>query len=111
MMLFGQVDKNGRYKILTQAAAFFGWFLIYLQEKNHELAVKDGPEFAELYHKRGWAGKRLEEYLKRRLPDYVIQYSYGGNIDLCSADTVDKVWDELQSIMTVTDDSILIKKY
>ena len=85
--------------------------MLYLQEKNHELAVNDGPEVAELYHKRGRTGKCLEEYLKRRLPDYVIQYSYGSNIDPCSADTVDKVWDELQSVMTVTDDSILIRKY
>lgn len=110
MMLFGRVDKNGRYKILTEASAFLGWFLLYLQEKNHEIAVNDGMDVAEVYHRRGRSGEYLREYLKRNLPDYYAEYAYG-NVELCSAEELDRVWDDLCSMMTTTEDSLLIKKY
>jgi len=109
-MLFGRVDKNGKPKILNDEAAFLGWFLLFICEKNPEIAVNDGQEVAEVYHRRGRSGEYLREYLKRNLPDYYAEYAYG-KTELCSAEELDRVWDDLCSVMTTTEDSLLIKKY
>lgn len=113
-MMFGRVDKQGNYKMLTPDAEFIGWFLTFIKEKNPEIKVNDGPELAEVYHGRGRSGEYLKEYLKRNLPDYAAQYIYGrllGRAELIDADSLNKIWEDLEKVMTVTDDSLLIKKY
>ena len=109
-MMFGRVDKQGNYKMLSPDAEFIGWFLTFIKEKNPEIKVNDGPELAEVYHGRGRSGEYLKDYLKRNLPDYAAQYNFGRD-ELLDADVLNTIWEDLEKAMTVTDDSLLIKKY